>query len=660
MNPEISTKKMKGEKKTISPHSYGPVTDLEELVPHDWWRKLFNSYYLRTDSDVVTDEELTANEVDLILKQANLTPEDKILDLCCGQGRHCFEFYRRGFWNIQGLDRSAYLIQKARKESQKQNTPIRFREGDARKLPWKANELNVVTLLGNSFGYFEQENDDSRVLSEIYRVLVPGGKLVLDITDGDFLRSHYEPRSWEWLDKNHFVCRERQLSEDSERLISREVICHTQKGVLKDQFYAERLYAREAMIARLEELGFTCNQAATFRPVSRRNQDLGMMAQRLILVAQAEKEKPALDTLKPYIPKSVQVFLGDPRRTDRIKPAQVFDEDDFDTIRQLRVNLEGLSDFSFSYLDNHETLIEEMMRHRGEQNLVFNLCDEGFENDPFKELHVPALLDMLHIPYTGAEPKCLATCYDKSLVRGAAEQMGIQIPRGVFVEGENHRSTRASFKGRVPLPGIVKPNCGDSSYGIDQFSLIYSEKDLTTVIHQVQERYEYRGPFLVEEFLPGAEITVGIIGNPPGPYMVLPVIQEDYSSLPEGLPAICGYEAKWQSDSPYWKLRSIPADLPEDVHNRLVDDCVRLFGRLGCRDYCRFDWRLNVEGVPHLLEVNPNPGWCWDGHLAKMANLAGLSYQEMLKAILDAAVERMERKYPTAEEPAWDTLHNAV
>jgi len=616
MNPETRSKKVRVEKKA-APKSYGPVPDLEELVPPDWWKKLFDSYYLRTDSDVVTDEELTANEVDLILQQTGLSPQSRILDLCCGQGRHTFEFYRRGFENIQGLDRSAYLIQKARKDAQKQNIAIRFREGDARKLPWKQNELDTVMLLGNSFGYFEQAHDDTRVLSEIYRVLVPGGKLVLDITDGDFLRTHYEPRSWEWLDQNHFVCRERQLSEDSQRLISREVICPTPEAV------------------RIAE------------------------------------------------PRRIQVLLGDPRRTDRIKPAQVFDEDDFDTIRQLHTNLEGLADFSFSYLDDHDRMVEELVRQRGRYDLVFNLCDEGFENDPFKELHVPALLDMLHIPYTGAEPKCLATCYDKSLVRGAAQEMGIRVPRAAFIEqgrdlnaGSQQQPNTAPLvvpapfpvpvnldkspePASIPLPGIIKPNWGDSSYGIDQSSLVYSEADLEAALEKTRARYDYNGAILVEEFLSGAEITVGIIGNPPGPYTVLPVIQEDYSRLPEGLPPICGYEAKWQPDSPYWQLRSIPVDLPEEVHNKLVDDCVRLFVRLGCRDYCRFDWRLNAEGVPHLLEANPNPGWCWDGHLAKMANLAGMTYQDMLKAILDAAFERTEKKPADAEESLYAGIRAA-
>ena len=114
--------------------------------------------------------------------------------------------------------------------------------------------------------------------------------------------------------------------------------------------------------------------------------------------------------------------------------------------------------------------------------------------------------------------------------------------------------------------------------------------------------------------------------------------------MPPELPKICGYEAKWMPDSPYWNLKSIQAELPEET-TRLIESCsLKLFERLECRDYVRFDWRLDNEGNPKLLEVNPNPGWCWDGHLAKMASFAGLNYQEMLEKILDAAERRIGLK----------------
>jgi D-alanine-D-alanine ligase len=121
----------------------------------------------------------------------------------------------------------------------------------------------------------------------------------------------------------------------------------------------------------------------------------------------------------------------------------------------------------------------------------------------------------------------------------------------------------------------------------------------------------------------------------------LPIIEEDYSLLPADLPRICGYEAKWLPDSPYWNVRSAPANLPDDMEKFVIECCLKLFERLECRDYCRFDWRVSAKGEPKILEVNPNPGWCWDGHLAKMAKVGGMSYPQMLGAVLTAAEERL-------------------
>ena len=146
---------------------------------------------------------------------------------------------------------------------------------------------------------------------------------------------------------------------------------------------------------------------------------------------------------------------------------------------------------------------------------------------------------------------------------------------------------------------------------------------------------------MVEEFLTGKDISVGIIGNPTTSYTILPVIEEDYSALPEELPKICGYEAKWDPSSPYWKIKSVRANLSEDVERFLGASCLKLFERLECRDYARFDWRLDENGTPRLLEVNPNPGWCWDGHLVKMAKLQDMSYSNMLDSILEACKSRI-------------------
>jgi len=631
--------------------SLGPVSNLEEHVEPDWWRRIFNSMYLKTDGDVVDDQDITRKEIDLFLRILRLSPEERILDLCCGQGRHSLELTRRGFQNVEGLDRSHYLIQKARTQAKEKQLIVKFREGDARKLLYPPDTFDVVLILGNSFGYFETIQDDIRVLKEVFRILKPWGRLLIDVADGEYLRKHFQPKSWEWIDKKYFVCRERSLSLDRERLISRELITHVEKGIIVDQFYAERLYGQDSLSELLKTAGFrniTVHGAVSSD--SKRNEDLGMIKRRIIVNGLVRKEWMPIKVKKKTSSRNIVVIFGDPTKADPVKPWGVFDDDDLYAVDQLKEALRVLEqngNYSFRYLTNHDTLIQDLvkLRERQKLDLVLNLCDEGYYNDETKELHVAALLDVLRIPYTGAGPQCLAYCYDKSLVCGIAKEMGISVPESFFIEPED-----TTFELPFDFPVIVKPNFGDSSFGITQTSVAYSIEQLTNAISEIREKFGYDKPILVEEFLTGKDLTVGIIGNPPEAYTVLPITEEDYSLLPEGFPKICGYEAKWLPDSPYWKLRSILAELPEETEKFIIECCLKLFERLECRDYCRFDWRLDPEASPKLLEVNPNPGWCWDGHLAKMTKIAGISYAEMLKMILQSAKQRLELLEETISE----------
>jgi D-alanine-D-alanine ligase len=613
------------------------VANLEDYVRPDWWRYIFNSLYLKTDGDVVDDHNITTQETQRFCDILGLSPEQKILDLCCGQGRHSIELARRDFSQVEGLDRSRYLIQKARACAKKENLRVRFREGDARKIPYTADAFDVVMILGNSLGYFETVEDDLRVLREVFRVLRPSGKVLVDVSDGQHLREHYQPRSWEWMDNKLFVCRERSLSSDGQRLISREVITHVEKGVVADQFYAERLYTSDTLSDLLKAAGFSEPALhGEISPDSKRAQDLGMMTQRVIVSAIVRKEWTLVKAKPKAGVENVVVLLGDPSKQDPVKPAAVFDEDDFHTIDELKAALRTLNGHSFTYLNNHDTLITELLKLRDKVDLVFNLCDEGHDNNPYRELHVPALLEMSGLPYTGAGPQCLAYCYDKSLVRGIAKEMEIPVPEAFFIQPED-----TAFELPFGFPVIVKPNFGDSSFGITQRSVAGDHEALLNAISEIRETFGYDKPIVVEEFLTGNDLTVGIIGNPPSDYVVLPMTEEDYSELPAGLPRICGYEAKWEPDSPYWNIKSIPARLSEQTEKRIAEWCLILFERLYCADYARFDWRLNAAGDPKLLEANPNPGWCWDGHLAKMAHIAGKTYAEMLEMIVSAARRRL-------------------
>ncbi len=612
------------------PVTKGPVANLEQHLQADWWKQIFNATYLKTDADVVEDPSITEGEVNLFSHLLNIQKGDTVLDLACGQGRHLIELAKRGNYQLFGLDRSRYLIQRARSRAKKNNLSIQFKEGDVRRLPYPNDFFDCVTILGNSFGYFEAATDDLKVLKEVFRVLKPEGTILMDVADGSFLKEQFTSRSWEWIDQEHFVCRERSLATDQERLISREIVTHTEKGIIVDQFYAERLYTKEQLLEMLRQVGFT-NLAfhGALASNSQRNQDLGMMEKRFILTGVVLKEWTPKKGKKAT--KQVAVVMGDPKRKDIIKPNATFDYDDFETIDKLKMALSQLDDYKFTYLDDHTNLIAKLQKLTGKIDFVLNLCDEGFDNDAVKELHIPALLEMLQLPYTGSNPQTLAYCYDKSLIRGIATEIGVPVADAFIISAEDNLIDL-----NLPFPVIAKPNYGDSSFGITKKNVAYSVEDLSDAIVSIRRLFGYQHPILVEEFLTGAEISIGIIGNPEA-YQVLPIIEEDYSDLPKDLPKICGYEAKWLPDSPYMKhLRSIPADLSIDTTQAITRHSMKLFERLNCRDYCRFDWRLNAAGEPRLLEVNPNPGWCWDGHLAKMCAIGNLNYSEMLAAILEA------------------------
>lgn len=611
----------------------GPVADLEAHLPPEWWRSLFNALYVKTDGDVVENSENTRREVDFIVAAAAIQPHSQILDLCCGQGRHCIELARRGFKDVTGVDRSRYLIRLARKRAQAENLQVVFKEGDARNPRLTENSFDCVAIMGNSFGYFSNKQDDEKVLATVGKILRLSGQLVLDITDGAYMSEHFERRSWEWIDEHHFVCRERSISQDGERLISREVIVHDEMGVIADQFYAERLYTKDAIQRLLEKCGFrNVRHHGHTDTVSDRDQDLGMMARRLLITADAPQRAAKARGKAPVI--DVTVLLGDPRLPDTVKLNGQFNPEDMDTVRRLKDALAELPGYRFRYLDNHKTLERDLAGLR--TDLVFNLCDEGLNNDPFKELHVPAMLDALGLPYTGANPGALAACYDKGLVRAVAMTLDVPVPLETYVRAGDQGATLPSV-----FPAILKPNFGDSSQGITKDAVVKNTKGLLDYLDKLRAEFPRR-PILVQEYLTGAEYSVSLIGNPEQGLRALPILEVDYSKLDPKLPRILGYESKWEPGSPYGTQISYhEANLADHLQGQLIEHSARLFERLGCREYARFDFRADAKGEIKLLEVNPNPGWCWDGKLNLMAGYAGIRYPELLRQILQAAEERI-------------------
>jgi D-alanine-D-alanine ligase len=186
--------------------------------------------------------------------------------------------------------------------------------------------------------------------------------------------------------------------------------------------------------------------------------------------------------------------------------------------------------------------------------------------------------------------------------------------------------------------------------------VVYTWEQAINYLSRLREQMPGR-PILIQEFLTGAEYSVGIVGNPGLAPRALPLLEVDYSRLDRDLPQLLSYESKWIPESPYWsQVGYREAQLDEDSRRKLVDYATILFERLGCRDYARVDFRADSEGEIKLLEVNPNPGWCWDGKLNLMATYAGLRYSDLLKLIIEAAQERIAAQRPTLVAPAPERL----
>ncbi|KAJ3415881.1 hypothetical protein HDV05_003945 [Chytridiales sp. JEL 0842] len=712
---------------------YGKVPDLSVMVQNKWWEKIFgDNMYLRTDGDVVEDPEITVEEIQMLQREsvineifqsgaAGEAPKEgrgraRVLDLCCGQGRHTLQL-AKDFPGLElyGHDQSSYLISLAceRAASADLTANTRFTVGDCRQIPYEADSFDLVLLMGNSFGYFSSDDSDRQVLAEVKRVLKPGGYLVLDLTDGGYMRSEYSPRSWEWIDDSTFVCRERQLSKDGLRLVSREVITSVDEGVIRDQFYQERLYAKEELEVVIEEMGLqipasldgALSNLTSAKDLSKRQEDLGMMENRMLITAQkpvvnvaerrtgfAERRKSltSTETLSTQLEQltlqhppisisseviasdafalsgfdKVTVIMGDPSQPCFGKLNDTWNEEDYLTRQNLydATSKLGFRNDQLRILEKHSDLLQTLLTEM--PSFVFNLCDEGFDNDALKELHVPAILEMLRIPYSGAGPNCLAYCYDKGLVNRTAEALGVPTPREIsFLSELGTPAVPADLDylhqlivEKITYPAFIKPIKGDNSLGITSRSIINNKADLKTCIeslHAIGIR-----DVVVQEYLRGSEYGVGMIGNVESGFHFFPILEVDYSKIIERkLPPILGFESKWDPSSPYWTEISYKrAKLHPDVEKKLKACCVVLWERFGCRDYARFDFRCdvgsghgffgvgddeNAKGSIKLLEVNPNPGWCWDGKLAYMGKLEGKAYHEVVGMVLKAAHQRL-------------------
>ncbi len=327
------------------------------------------------------------------------------------------------------------------------------------------------------------------------------------------------------------------------------------------------------------------------------------------------------------------VLLGDPRLPYEYGPEGSIGEEQQHVAHEVRWALSGVQGLEVHYYDEHERLIDELREAPPE--LVLNLCDNGYRNRLHLEPSLPALLELLEIPYTGSTAMCMGLARDKGAVHCLAAMRGVPVPNERIVD------LRAD---PLPLPerypAIIKPNAASGSVGVEPEGVVHDDVAAQAYLERLAGELE--GPWaLVQDFLPGEEYTVGVIGNPGQGLTVLPPLAIDYSGLDTGLPPILSYGSKTDPDSPYYReLRFRPAALDMETRARLVEAATSLFTRFGARDCARVDFRTGADGVPRLLDFNSRPSCTPDGKLALMAGYAGYSYADLLALVIRAALAR--------------------
>ena len=263
-------------------------------------------------------------------------------------------------------------------------------------------------------------------------------------------------------------------------------------------------------------------------------------------------------------------------------------------------------------------------------DLVFNIA-EGLGNYRSREAQVPSVLEMLGVPYSGSDPLCLAVALEKPLAKRLVSFAGVATPRWQVVNdaGQLKGMDWKSF----PLPAFVKPAHEGSSKGIRITSRLETSQHLAEAVTRLLEYYQQ--PVMVEEFIDGEEVTVGLVGNSPpkvvGIMRVVPRKKTDYF--------VYSLEVKrdWESLLTY----ECPAQLGQGVLQDIADSSLRAFEALGCRDFARMDFRISPDGTPYFLEVNPLPGLNpKSGDLPIMARKVGWNYEALISAIIGAALQR--------------------
>lgn len=266
-------------------------------------------------------------------------------------------------------------------------------------------------------------------------------------------------------------------------------------------------------------------------------------------------------------------------------------------------------------------------------DMVFNIAEGN--KGKFRESEIPAMLDFLKIPYTGSNTFSLALAMNKALTKKILMAEGIPTPKfQLFIKGSEE------LKPGLDFPLIVKPNREGSGKGIKLNSVVNDKESLLNKIREIIDVYHQEA--LVEEFIEGKELTVGILEN--GKTTIFPVLEIDFSSCKQSGEYFYSWRMKeFQGNQELGLTPSFfcPARLKRKVEILVKEVALKTHHLLGCFDLSRIDIRLSNENVPYVLEINPLPGLDpKESNFPMMAYAAGMKYEDLIENILISAFDR--------------------
>jgi len=328
----------------------------------------------------------------------------------------------------------------------------------------------------------------------------------------------------------------------------------------------------------------------------------------------------------------VLLVFESPYKTERgYDFVKEFKEPDWDT--QLNV-YEALKENGhevslLGVFDDINVLVEEIRQNK--PDVVFNIM-EGFRNKTKLERNAAWFLEMLDVPFTGANPAALLICNDKAISKKILSFHKIRVPNfHTFSKNKKLKSVK-----RPKLPVIVKPLCEEASVGISQASVADSEEACLERIKFIHEKINMDA--IVEEYVAGREFYVSVIGHKT--LEVLPIREMKFGEISDPESRIATYKAKWDNEyRKKWGIQNVFANnMPEGLEKKITHICKTAFRALNLNSYARFDLRVTSDGKIYVLEVNANPCLAKDDEIAQSAEKSGLGYVKLIQKIVSLAL----------------------